>query len=415
MHTLVIGAGVVGLSCGYELSGLGHSVTVVDSGPIGAGASAGNAGWITPVLATPRAAPGVVGDALRTLTVRDGPARIRPRLEPGFAGWAVNFLRASTSARNAAGTAALQQLARRAIGAFDHLQERGVEFELHDAGLIVAFKTARNLENYRAVVARMRALGYQGGAQFYRGGELREFDPALSSDLAGAVHFAAERHVRPETLTQGLAEALRHNGCELIEHDAVAALGSRSGGRWTLTTGSGRTLDADSVVVAAGYGTRKLLQPLGIDIPIEVAKGTSLTALGRGTVPQRPLKLYENMVACSPFAGAVVRLSGTYDIGARNLRLDQARLDTVVRQGRTYLHDWEPVQTLRRWVGHRPTTVDDLPVIGPAPGNPGLYVATGHGTLGVTLGPITAALAAAEIHSGTESPELRPFRLSRFR
>ncbi|MGV9864675.1 NAD(P)/FAD-dependent oxidoreductase [Rhodococcus koreensis] len=413
MRTTVVGAGVIGLSCAYELSELGHQVTVVDSGAVGAAASAGNAGWVTPFLSTPRAAPGAVRDAFRSFTSTEGPARMRPHLEPSFAGWITKFLRASTKKRNAKSTAALQDFARPAHSYFDSLIERGVSFEQYTDGLAVVFKEEENLVHYEQIVTKMRALGYVGSVKVYRGEDAAEFDPAIRRDIAGALHLESERHVRPETLCQGLAKWVEANGGEVAEHDAVTAITARSSGQWMVTTESGREIVADNVVVAAGYPSRTLLAPLGVTVPLEAAKGTSMTALGEGTAPAHPLKLYENMVACSPFGNAV-RLSGTFDIGNRDFTLNQKRLDMVVRQGLSFLEDWRPTDVDIQWVGHRPTSADDLPIIGPVPGQAGLYLATGHGTLGVTLGPVTGALAAKEIARHGQQRLLEPFRLTRF-
>ncbi|MDL9938648.1 FAD-binding oxidoreductase [Gordonia sp. ABSL1-1] len=413
MKTTVVGAGVVGLACAYELSELGHDVTVVDAGAVGAQASAGNAGWITPFLSTPRAAPGAVRDAFASFTSREGPARMQPHLEPGFAAWILSFLRASSRKRNAAGTAALQEFSRGALDHFDALLDRGVSFDQYTDGLGVVFKQERNLEHYEQLAGRMRSLGYQGGLSVYRGDDVRAFEPALHRDIAGVLHLETERHVRPETLTQGLAKSLVANGGTVVEHDRVTTIRRDSNRGWLVATESGRDLRSDQVVVAAAYPTRELLRPLGIKVPLEAAKGTSMTAFGTGVAPTHPLKLYENMVACSPF-GNSVRLSGTFDIGVRNHELNHKRLATVIRQGLSYLDNWRPTDVEVKWVGHRPTTVDDLPVIGPADGQDGLYVATGHGTLGVTLGPITGALAAREIAQGAPCKELEPFRLNRF-
>ncbi len=413
MKTTVIGAGVIGLCCAYELAELGHDVTVIDAGAVGAEASAGNAGWITPFLSTPRAAPGAVGDAIRSFTSTEGPARMQPHAELGFATWIASFLRASTKRRNAHGTAALQGLAAEAHAHFAALTDRGVVFEEYTEGLGVVCKKDENLDHYEDLVAKMRSLGYDGGVTVYRGSEVAGFDEAISRDVAGVVHLESERHVRPESLTQGLAKAIESNGGTVIEHDAVRVISPQGRGTWFVATESGREFTSSNVVVAAAYATRKLLKPLSITVPLEAAKGTSMTALGEGVAPSHPLKLYENMVACSPF-GRAVRLSGTFDIGVRDHKLNRKRLDMVVRQGLGFLESWRPTDVEVEWVGHRPTTVDDLPVIGPVPGRDGLYVATGHGTLGVTLGPVTGALAAAEIARGDRTELLDPFRITRF-
>ncbi|TYL49898.1 FAD-dependent oxidoreductase [Nocardioides sp. BGMRC 2183] len=413
MRIAVVGAGVIGLSCAYELAELGHAVTVLDAGATGAQGSAGNAGWITPFLSAPRAAPGAVRDAVRSFASTEGPARIRPHLEPGFASWVFNFLRASSAERSARTTASLQALSQHAHEHVDALLERGVSFEHHRDGLAVVFQEAGNLAHYEELAASKRTLGYRGTITVHRGREIRDFDPAIRRDVAGVLHLEDERHVRPETLTAGLAKALLDQGGEVIEHAQVRSIEPGAAGTWVVVTEHDQRIVADRVVVAAGYESRALLAPLGVTVPLEAAKGTSMTAYGEGTAPTHPLKLYEHMVACSPF-GDAVRLSGTFDIGRRDLRLNRKRLDMVVRHGLTYLESWRPTQVEVEWVGHRPTTVDDAPVIGPVPGREGLYLATGHGTLGVTLGPVTGALAAREIDREERQPLLEPFRLTRF-
>ncbi|MBP2328945.1 hypothetical protein JOF56_009330 [Kibdelosporangium banguiense] len=125
-----------------------------------------------------------------------------------------------------------------------------------------------------------------------------------------------------------------------------------------MATAEGRHLECDRVVVAAGFASRALLKPLSVKVPLEAAKGTSLTAHGEGVAPARPFKLYERMVACSPF-GSAVRLSGTFDIGRRDFALDRKRLDMVVRHGLSYLDSWRPAGAGIEWAGHRPTIVDD--------------------------------------------------------
>ncbi|KFG71210.1 NAD(P)/FAD-dependent oxidoreductase [Streptomyces mutabilis] len=414
MKTTVIGAGVIGLACAYELSELGHEVTVVDSGTAGAAASAGNVGWITPFLSLPRAAPGAVRDALKSFTSAEGPARMRPHVELGFASWVAQFLLSSSKKRSSRRTAALQEFSRQAHQHVDSLLERGVEFEHHKDGLAVVFKDAANLAHYEETAARIRAAGYDGPVTVHRGSDITAFDPAIRGDVAGVMHLETERHVRPESLTQGLAKALVNNGGSLIESEAVLRIEpQKRHGVWTVVTAGGREIPSDNLVVAAGYATRALLKPLGVTVPLEAAKGTSLTARGEGVAPSHPLKLYENMATCSPFDDAV-RISGTFDLGRRDFRLDRKRLDMVVRQALSYLDSWHPTETEMEWVGHRPTTVDDTPVIGPVERRPGLYLATGHGTLGVSLGPATGTLAAREIAGQGEQAALTPFRLARF-
>ncbi len=412
MKTIIIGGGVVGLSCAYELAVRGVDVTVLETGRVGDGASAGNAGWITSFLSTPRAAPGAVGDALRGMTRTGGPTRVRPHLDGEFFSWIARFLRASRPAAHVRGVSALRELAEGAQSAFDRLADRGVAFERYRAGLAIVAKTEENYRLYRRLAESKIAAGYRTETRCFRGDEITAFDPAIRRDVYGVVHIVDDGHVRPETVTRGLAHALRGGGA-LIEESSTAVGIVRQGREWVVETNDGAQRTADRVLMTAGFGTRRLLRGMDVDLPLEAARGTSLTACGDGTVPAHPLKFSEDMVACSPF-GTSVRLSGAFDLGSRGTGVDLRRLDAIVGRGLGYLHDWRPTYVESRWVGHRPMTPDDLPAIGEVPGRSGLYVATGHGTLGMTLGPVTGRLVAAEMTGDAAEPVLEPFRLHRF-
>ena len=181
---------------------------------------------------------------------------------------------------------------------------------------------------------------------------------------------------------------MTEHGGELLENTPVKRIEPDRSGRWGVVSSTEQRWTFDQLVVSAGFHTRKLLLPLKIRLPLEAAKGVSMTARGDGVLPSHPLKLFERMVASSPFDGGLLRLSGTFDVGQRTDTVDEQRLNMVVRDASRFFESWTPTTLESTGAGHRPTSADDTPLIGPIPGHHGLYVATGHGTLGVTLGPI---------------------------
>ncbi len=211
-------------------------------------------------------------------------------------------------------------------------------------------------------------------------------------------------------MTRGLKEALAAAGGEIREQTEVHTL-ARGRGGWRLGTAAG-PVEADRVVVAAGAWTKRVLAPLGVPVRQEAAKGYSITAAGEGTRPIHPLYLAEAKVGCSPFDGGV-RLAGTLELAGIDLRIDPRRLAAVARSADAYLKDWRPVRPELEWAGLRPLPADSLPLIGRAPGQEGLFVATGHGMLGITLAPATGAALAPLVLHDEERPELAPFRIGR--
>jgi D-amino-acid dehydrogenase len=146
---------------------------------------------------------------------------------------------------------------------------------------------------------------------------------------------------------------------------------------------------------------------------MEAAKGYSVTARGRGTLPRHAFYLAEAKVGCSTF-GDALRIAGVFDLTGIDLTLRRRRIDMILRESAVYFRDWEPQEVELAWAGLRPYPPDGLPVIGPVPGRKDLVVATGHGRLGITLAPVTGKLVADILLEGASPPELEPFRVERF-
>ena len=412
LKVAVVGGGLVGLSSALDLARHGAEVVLLERGECGSGASSGNCGWVTPALSGPLAEPGAAAHALLGMTRSQSPFALRPRLDPALLHWCWRFWRSSSEARWRRGAAHLLALNARTFQLFDELRAHGAKFEMHSTGLVFATTTQRGLSQFRALFRSVSALGYPGTIVEWERAEALENESSLSDAVVGAFFAREERHVRPESLVSGLLSAVRAAGVEVVEHVEVQRM-IREQGAWSLQT-QVSTHAADAVVVAAGFWSRELLRPLGIRLPLEAAKGYSITAAGSGTIPRHALYFGEAKVGCSPFA-ETVRLAGTLELGAHDLSLRRRRLSAIVASAALYLRDWRPNSSAVEWAGLRPLSPDGLPLIGSLPGRDGLFVATGHGMLGVTLAPATASLLTPLVLSGRRSAEIEPFRPDRFR
>jgi D-amino-acid dehydrogenase len=409
VRVVVVGAGVVGLCTALALRREGADVTVLDRASVDHGASAGNAGWVVPVLAAPLSGPGVLTEAARATLRGEGSVGIRPAA--GVLGWAAGFLRSMHADRHRDGLRAVLALGARSVELFDELRASGVEFEMHRRGLLIAARTWHGLESAKALVAAAHAAGYGGETHVHVGPAVQALEPALAGTVVGVVHAVADAHVRPESLLAGLRAALRGDGATLRRGVAVRGI-ERDGAGWALAT-TGGAVPADRVVLAAGVDSAVLLRELGVQVPLLPGTGYSVTASGTGTAPAHPMKLIEANLACSPFDGGL-RLSGRFELGARGDHVRARALRRIRAGAGRYLRDWEPVEAGVAIAGMRPVTPDSLPLIGGVPGHDGLFMATGHGTLGLTLAPATAAALVPPVLHGTPAPELAPFAVERF-
>ena len=147
-------------------------------------------------------------------------------------------------------------------------------------------------------------------------------------------------------------------------------------------------------------------------MPFVGARGYSVTLAGAGVPPAHALYLAEAKLGLSAYA-AGVRVAGVFELGARDTAPPADALAKLLDNAAPYLKGWracvESTQAPVVWAGLRPTTADGLPLIGAVPGRDGLFVATGHAMLGVTLAPATAAALAPLVLRGERPPELAPF------
>ncbi|WP_416986214.1 NAD(P)/FAD-dependent oxidoreductase [Streptomyces sp. T028] len=413
---VVVGGGVVGLCTAYYLAAAGLSVEVVERRDLGSGVSRGNAGWVCLSHSTPVPAPGMVRYALRSLGRPDSPLYLRPLPDPAFVRWLWRFWRSSTPAAFRRGYAAIAELNRDTFHLFDGLREAGVETTLTRPGMVHAFLSAAQARRHLAVQREMADGRYQLPDDVTTGDEARLLDDALSPEVRAAYLVEGEGVVDPEAFARGLGEALAASGVKVHEHAEVTGFRTAAGRVTALRTSQGE-IPCKAVVIAAGMRSPALLGLLGQPLPLQAGKGYSFS-VDLDPAPRHTLYFGERRAVASPI-GATTRIGGTMELSGNNNRLDWRRIVAVALASRHYLGNWfddpdDLVALIRDpWVGGRPFLPDGLPVVDRVPGHDNAYAATGHGMLGITLGPVTGHKLAEYVRTGQRPEVLRPFRFDR--
>jgi len=413
---VVVGGGVVGLCTAYYLAEAGLEVEVVERRALGSGASRGNAGWICLSHSTPVPAPGVVRYALRSLGRPDSPLYLRPLPDPAFVRWLWRFWRSSTPAAFRHGYAAIAELNRSTFGLFDGLRAAGVETGLTRPGMVHAFLSPAEARHHLAVQRQMAHGRYPLPDDVVTGDEARLLDPALSSRVRAAYLVEGEGVVDPEAFARALGEALAASGVKV--HENTEAIGFRTEGSRVvaLRTATGE-VPCSAAVIAAGTRSSDLLGSLGHALPLQAGKGYSFS-VALDPAPRHTLYFGERRAVASPI-GTTTRIGGTMELSGNNNRLDWRRIVAVALASRHYLGRWfddpdDLVSLIRDpWVGGRPFLPDGLPVVDRVPGHHNAFAATGHGMLGVTLGPVTGRTLADYVRTGRRPDVLMPFRFNR--
>lgn len=408
---LILGGGVIGLACAHYLVEAGRSVRIIERGTLGAATSFGNCGTITPSHAPPLAAPGMISKALRWMLQPDAPLYIRPRLDPALAHWLFRFaLRCNARdwRESAIGKFALLDQSRREIEAM--VDGLGLACEFTASGFRYVHRDAATLDKALTDLPKLREIGIAAHALDPKA--LADAEPALLPGMAGSIEFPGDAQFRPDAFTRELARSLRQRGVAIEEGTAVVGFDAASGRIDGVRTERGN-FHAREVVSAFGPWSAGLLHSLGLRLPIQPGKGYSITYSRPALAPRLPMVLRERSV-CVTSWGSGFRLGSTMEFSGYDDRLNRTRLDALERAAREYLR--EPVGAERReeWFGWRPMTWDDLPLVGKATGYDNLWLATGHGMMGMSMSAGTGQLLSQLMTGGETAIDPRPYRPQRF-
>lgn len=403
---IVIGGGPVGLSCAYYLLKSGRQVTLLDAHQIGQGSGAGNAGHIVPSHIIPLAAPGVVASALKWMLAPSfSPFGMKFSLEPRYLAWLIQFAAACSEANVQRGILPLKYLGQLSAENFARLiAEEKIECHYRATGFLNLYKNREAFEAARREADFMQAHGIP--VRVYEAAEVHEIEPAARADVLGGVHFTGDAHLHPALFLAGLAERVRAMGAQVFEETPVTGFLSAQGKVGVVQTGRGE-FEAQQVVLAAGTWSGVLARRLGLHLPIQPARGYSLTASAVRQMPQHALILGDRRVAVTPL-GNWLRVTGRLELGEFGTTPNPRWIRRLEGFAREYLRLEGALDIQETWAGLRPTTPDGMPVIGFSPRHSNLILATGHAMLGLSLGPGSGQVVAELANGVAPLPELQP-------
>lgn len=409
---LIIGGGPVGLSCAYYLLKSGCKVTILDAKEIGKGSGAGNAGHIVPSHIIPLAAPGVVTSALKwMMDPTHSPFGMKVSLNPNYLSWLLQFAMACNEANVQRGIPPLNDLGQLSARNFARLiAEEKFDCSYQEKGLLFLYKTEAAFEGGRHEGELMQKHGIP--VSVYDKSKVHEVEPAALDDVIGGVHFTGDSHLNPAVFLKMLSERVRALGAEIFENTPVTGFESENGKIIKVKTNAG-DFEAAQIVLAAGALSPSVAHGLRLRIPIQPARGYSMTLSATKHMPCHALILGERRVAVSPMGG-LLRFTGRLEVGNNSMTPNPLWIQRIENSAREYLRLDEKLDVKETWAGLRPTTPDGMPIIGRSPKYSNLILATGHAMLGLSLGPGTGQVVAELVNGQDPAFDLSPLRLERF-
>jgi D-amino-acid dehydrogenase len=409
---LIVGGGIVGLTCAEALSRAGRAVTVLEQGDLGRGSSWANCGLITPSHALPLALPGVPAKTMKSMFHGDAPFYIKPRLDASMLIWGLRFFAACNvdrARRTARAKQALLALSRVTLAQL--IRRECLECEWTEAGLYFVYQSQQSFEAGNSEDRLLSEVGIE--CEKIDGSEMSRREPAVKSGMAGARFYSIDAHLRPDKLISELVRVLGTRGVTFVESCSFSGVIGDTQRVSSVMTSSGE-IEVNDVVIATGAWTPALAKQLGLKLPIQPGKGYTITLERGDGAPRVPLIFKEPSVAVTPWESGL-RIGSTMEFVGYDRTLNPARLEAIRRGARAFMHTAIDHGQQEEWYGWRPMTPDDLPAIGAAPRYRNVTIAAGHGMLGVSMSTGTAELVSALVCGAAPPLDPTPYSPLRFR
>lgn len=408
---VVIGAGIVGLSCALLLQRQGRAVLLLDRQGIAAETSRGNAGAYAFSDVLPMASPGILAQVPRWLLDPLGPLALRPAYLPTMLPWLWRFWRASRPAAFAhsiQAQVALMQLAAPATQRL--LQAAGAQHLLHSGGNLHLYESQSewqaSLPGWQLRAEHGISFEHAHGAE-----AIARWQPGLSPALVSATFVPGWQTITdPLLLCQVVATAFEAAGGRLRQA-TVQAL-QPAPGHVGLQLADGRQVQAQHAVLAAGAWSHQLAATLGERIPLETERGYNTTLPPGAFALQRQLTFPGHGFVVTPIAGGL-RVGGAVELAGLKAPPNYRRADVLLGKAQRFLPGLRSTGGAQ-WMGFRPSLPDSLPAIGPSRTDARITHAFGHGHLGLTQSAATAEIVAALVAGQRPPLSLQPFNPARF-
>ena len=410
----IVGGGIIGLCTAWYLKQAGCEVTIIDQYNISEGTSFGNAGMIVPSHFVPMSTPGVIAQGLKWMLNSKSPFYIKPRLNVELIHWLWHFYRSANASRVDKSIPVLHELNERSKWLYKAMaSENDFDFGFEERGLLMLYNTKKQAEKEEKLAEKAHQLGIK--TEIYDQTGLLALEPEMELDVLGGIYFPGDAHLYPNQLMTQLYHRLKQIGVSFLLNTSIVDFKVNGSKVESLLTKDNQVIPVTNVLLSSGSWTGLLLKKAGIKLHLQDGKGYSITLNKPALRPSIPTILTEAKVAITPM-GDDLRIGGTLELSGLSKKINQKRVEGIVESVPKYYKNLEVplINNTKIWKGYRPCTPDGMPYIGQSEELPNLFVGTGHGMMGLSLGAVTGKLLCEIITDQQPMMPIQPFRLNRF-
>lgn len=405
----IIGAGAIGRWSAYFLAKEGYHVTLIDKGSLSDGCSFGNAGMIVPSHVIPLAAPGMISKGIRWMMNSKSPFYVRPRLNRELFQWGRLFLKSANDDHVHSSIKPLKELSLMSSELYKEIASVQAVFEYRSTGLLMAYQSDHvgKEEIKAAKIAEDAGLE----VEYLSAEEVQGLEPNNKLKTSGGVLYKNDGLINPKLWMDGLYKLLNELNVRIIPESEVTGF-EKEGSKIKAIQIGEELLKTDHLIIATGAWSSNLAKILGDSLPLLPGKGYSFSY--ENNAFKQPTILSEGKVAVSPF-GSQVQFGGTMEITHTNdSKINRKRVQGILDTVQSFYPDVELPVPNTVWSGFRPCSPDGLPYIGRSNTVSNVIYATGHGMMGISMGPATGKLVSQLVNEKTLEINISKFNPGRF-
>jgi D-amino-acid dehydrogenase len=408
---IVIGGGIVGVCCALYLQRDGYAVTLIDPAAPGNSTAKWSCGQMAVSEVIPLSKPGILKKIPGWLLDQKGPLALRPAALPGIFPWFLRFLACARHSKIVEIAEAITTLTSRVYDDYAPLLDACDDKALlGQKPIIEVFNSPTGITHERPHLELRKRLGFQ--SEELDAAAIADLEPALAGKFKHGLLFPDWRNVSD---TEGFIAALTES---FIDQGGVRVLGEvkRLVELEDMATGvtlaNGDRYPASNVVIAAGAGSRQFFNQLGVNIPLAGIAGYQ-AVLPEPGVEIRHSVIYADGGFCFAPMTRGLQIGGTIEFAGPNAEPNFKRAEIILEKAQRILPQLQ-TRNLEYGVGYRPFLPDTKPIIDRSERLTNVFMAFGHGQLGLTLGATTGRLIADLVAGRTPAQNLTPFKADRF-
>jgi len=404
----IVGAGIVGISSGIYLAKRGCDVTLIDKDFQGKPASYGNASWLSSPSITPVLMPGIVKKIPKLLFSKDGPLFLR---FPGFIKiipFLLKYLTYANKNKVEHISKNLAYLLKDSVNEHKQLAEgTNASKWIENSPFLFIYKNKNDFINDEYTWSLRKKHGFK--LIEVEQEELKSLVPGLSLEYKFAIKIDNLGYIsNSQNYLDDLLDGFKSLGGKLIQ-DEVLDISEKED--LVQVVGREKSVLVEDIIISSGVYSDKFAKKFGVKVPIQSERGYHLELHETDIKLKYPIMNGYLKLAITPRPTGI-RFAGLVEFGSLNSNPNPKAFELLMRNAKSMFPGIK-FKTKQEWSGHRPSTVDSLPVIGSSSVNKKIHFGYGHHHVGLTGGPKTGKILSKTILRDNEKLDIESFNPSR--